>query len=110
MDDITKVLGSRIKEERIKKGFTIEKLAEIMELTPSFLGLIERGKRCLSVENLYKISEIFGITIDSLVKGNLYAEDNVTRFEELKVLMNEMDDTRFGFVIDMVRLMNVRLK
>ena len=56
MSDIYALIGSRLREERKARGLSIEKLAELAEITPSFLGLIERGKRKLSVLTLDKLS------------------------------------------------------
>ncbi len=56
MPDIYTLIGSRVREERKLRGLSIEKLAEQAGVTPSFLGLIERGERKLSVLTLDKIS------------------------------------------------------
>lgn len=56
MSDIYTLIGRRVREERKLRGLSIEKLAELAEVTPSFLGLIERGKRKLSVLTLDKLS------------------------------------------------------
>jgi len=57
MSDIYTSIGRRIREERTLRGLSIEKLAELAEITPSFLGLIERGERKLSVHTLDKITK-----------------------------------------------------
>ena len=57
MSDIYTLIGSRVREERKLRGLSIEKLAELAGVTPSFLGLIERGERKLSVLTLDKISK-----------------------------------------------------
>lgn len=56
MFNIYAFIGGRIREERKLNGFTIEELAGLAGLTPSFVGLIERGDRKLSVLTLDKIS------------------------------------------------------
>lgn len=56
MFDIYAFISGRIREERKLSGFTIEELAELAGLTPSFVGLIERGDRKLSVLTLDKLS------------------------------------------------------
>lgn len=57
MSDIYTSIGRRIREERTLRSLSIEKLAELAEVTPSFLGLIERGERKLSVHTLDKITK-----------------------------------------------------
>lgn len=57
MSDLYALIGSRLREERKTRGLSIEKLAELAEITPSFLGLIERGERKLSVLTLDNLSK-----------------------------------------------------
>lgn len=68
MSDIYSVIGRRIREERTSRALSIEKLAEMAEVTPSFLGLIERGKRKLSVFTLEKISKALRISPNELMR------------------------------------------
>lgn len=56
MSDIYTIIGRRVREERKLRGLSIEKLAELAEVTPSFLGSIERNERKLSVLSLDKLS------------------------------------------------------
>lgn len=51
-----RLLGARVREIRLKKGLTQEKLAEICDISPSYIGIIERGDKKLSVETLVKIA------------------------------------------------------
>lgn len=54
--ELKNILGKRIREERQKKGWSIEKLAEKIGLEPSSLGLVERAGRALSIEKLYTVA------------------------------------------------------
>jgi transcriptional regulator with XRE-family HTH domain len=52
------LLGARIKELRKKRGFTQQKLSEIIEIDPKHLSRIEVGKSYPSLETLDKISKV----------------------------------------------------
>lgn len=69
MSDIYTSIGRRIREERTLRGLSIEKLAEMAEVTPSFLGLIERGERKLSVHTLDKITKALQIQQNELMQA-----------------------------------------
>jgi transcriptional regulator with XRE-family HTH domain len=58
---------------------SIDELAEMLELTSGFVGLIERGRRGATAYTLFKLSEIFNISID-----NIFARtsDRQMRFAE----------------------------
>lgn len=98
-----KVLSVRIREERIKRNLTIEQLAEIINVSPSFLGLVERGDRGLSIEKLCKLAGVFGVSIDSLLR--VYNEDVNSRYEKINVLLYNMDDNQLDFIANMIKLM-----
>ncbi len=105
--NIRKTLGARIRQERLRKNLTIEKLAEILDVSPSFLGCVERGERALSIENLCKISDILEVTIDSLVKSNTSA---ASRAEELSLLLKELNENEYRSVYEIARTATYFLK
>ena len=47
-----KTLGTRIRDERLKLNLTQEELAEKANISPSYMGRIERGERNPTLENL----------------------------------------------------------
>lgn len=95
--NIKRTLGSRIREERQRKGWTIEQLAEHMDLSPSFLGSVERGERALSIEKLYRASEIFSVTTDSLIKSKLKSG---SRVEAFNLLLCDLNDNEYTTIYD----------
>lgn len=64
--DLKKSLGERLKELRIKRGFTQEQLAEKTGLSVTFVGLIERGVNIPSVKTCNKIARALGVSLDEL--------------------------------------------
>ena len=64
-------LGQRIKEERHKLNITQEDLAEDVDLTPAYIGQIERGERKVTLEKLVAIVNRLGVTIDYVLSGSL---------------------------------------
>ena len=60
-------IGQNIKTLRSEAGLTQEKMAEICEISTSFLGHIERGTRKLSLETAIKIADCLQISMDALL-------------------------------------------
>jgi len=58
-----KKIGLKIKEYRLKRKMTQEELAEICNLSTIHISNIERGKTCLSLYTLKKMSEILNFEI-----------------------------------------------
>ena len=63
---IKKLLGKKIKNLRVKKGLTQEKLAELIGISQRSLSGIEIGENFLTAETLDKILNVLNITADEL--------------------------------------------
>ena len=69
MPDLQKVLGSRIREFRLKKGFSQESFADHCGLHRTYMGGIERGERNLTIQTVLTVAKGLGITISELFSG-----------------------------------------
>lgn len=54
--------GQRVRKLRQRKGFTLEKLAELSGLHETYLGEIERGKRNPALVSIVRIARGLEIT------------------------------------------------
>ena len=60
---IQKKFGERVKELRLEKGLSQEKLANIAEIDRTYLPDIEQGNRNVSLAIIEKLSKAFKISI-----------------------------------------------
>ena len=65
------LLGKQIRKQRKEKKYTLEQLAEKLDVSTTFIGQIERAKGIPSHETLVKIANVLEISIDSLLFGDL---------------------------------------
>ena len=63
-----KILGKRIREERMRIGLTQEQVAEYIDVSTTYIGFIERGERSVTLEKLALLAQCFHVTIDSLLQ------------------------------------------
>ena len=56
-------IGQIIREARINQKITQENLSETLDLTPAFIGHIERGSRSVSLTTLVCIANVLNIPI-----------------------------------------------
>lgn len=96
------ILGQRIREERHKNSMTIEQLAESLDISASFLGLVERGVKGISIDNLATIAELFDIPIDSLLQP-LEDLDESTKYNTIKNLVCNLNNNEFDFVVKFLK-------
>tara|TARA_R110001592_G_scaffold240595_1_gene500633 strand:+ start:395 stop:616 length:222 start_codon:yes stop_codon:yes gene_type:complete len=61
--------GKTLKNLRIGKGFTQEKLAELSNLDVSFISMLENGKRQPTLATIFNISEALKIKPSLLIKN-----------------------------------------
>lgn len=64
-----KIIGKRIKKLRLQKTLTQEKLAEICNLSVSYISRIESSGRGARLEVFLDIVNSLGVTLDTLLKG-----------------------------------------
>jgi len=66
MENIKVNFGKRVKQLRLSKGYSQEKLAEISNLDRTYILGIEAGKRNVSLEIINKLAKAFEIEIHKL--------------------------------------------
>lgn len=81
------MIGHRIREERLRLNLTQEALAEDVELTTAYIGQVERGERNFTLENLIKVANRLGVTVDYLLVDSVNADRDATIIQ-LSQLMN----------------------
>ena len=69
MSDINKKTGQKIREIRVKKGWSQEKLALEADLHRAYIGQIERGEKNIGLKNLEKVTIALKIRIKELFNG-----------------------------------------
>ncbi len=72
-----KYIGAKIKQVRVSKGFSQEKLSEYVDISPRQMCLIENGNSVPSLETFVKIASILELDINdffNIKSKNLEAE------------------------------------
>lgn len=96
-------LGQRIREERQKLNLTQEKLSEAINVSSAYIGQIERGERCPTLETLIKLSNCLGASIDYLLRESI--EPSSTNLSNLWVqLTQELSNDEKEMIIEMVKV------
>ena len=60
-------LGERIKNQRTRAGLSQERVAELVGVSRQSVTKWESGQSAPSTENLFRLAEIFGTTVDMLL-------------------------------------------
>lgn len=109
-----KELGKRIRDERLKNKLTIEKLCELLDVSPSFIGLVERGTSGISIEKLCRLSEIFHVSTDYLIKGTQDNTPSVPKSENhaldaLNAYLYNSTEDEILFILSLIKFIKPRV-
>lgn len=67
IDERMVAFGKRVREVRIKKGISQEKLAEMAGIDRSYMGNIERGEKNVTLKKAYEVCDALEIAIQDLL-------------------------------------------
>ena len=107
-------MGENIRQERVSRNISIDELAEILDLTPGFVGLMERGKRGAALITLLKLSDIFGISIDSfffkskssaLSFSDEHTSETQAYHKKIESLISDFTDKELEFLVSTIKNM-----
>ena len=86
------LVGNKIKEKRKKLGLTQENLAELCDLSVSYIAHIERGTKSLSLETAVKISNVLSVSLDYLLLDEIQDHERV--FSALESEVNALSPAK----------------
>lgn len=72
------LFGQRLREQRQKQHLTLEQFAEKADLSPNYIGLIERGLKEPGLSTLVKLLNALGVSADTLLCDLVPSASHVT--------------------------------
>ena len=60
--------GERIREERLKRNLSQEELAARAGVHRTYIGMIERAEKNITLGNIEKLAKALGVPIEELLK------------------------------------------
>lgn len=64
-----KKFADRVRELRIKKNISQEKLGELSNLHRTYIGMVERAEKNISLKNIQKIAKALNVRLEDLFEG-----------------------------------------
>ena len=59
--------GKNVREERIRRGISQEQLGEIAKVHRTYIGMIERAEKNITLTNIEKIAKALGVRPGHLI-------------------------------------------
>lgn len=96
-------IGYRIKEVREQNRLSQAQLAEITDLSVSYISHIENAKRKASLESIIRIVNALGITVDELLAG--VQMNNPAAYQtDIDILMEDCSENEKRFVYELIKI------
>lgn len=95
-------IGNIIREARLNKGLTQEELAELVDVTPAYIGHIERNQRSFSLQTLVKLVTELDIDMNYLFSENTSTDEEKV-IVEFKQLIKDKPLPAQQAILDIVR-------
>ncbi len=70
MSQINQQIGHKIKDKRKKLGITQANLSKKLSISPTYLNLMESGKRKIDLDLLLKIANELNVDVSDISKKN----------------------------------------
>ncbi|MCX7922246.1 MAG: helix-turn-helix domain-containing protein [Clostridia bacterium] len=95
-------LGKRIRSIRQNLNMTQAELAERINVTPAYIGQIERGERKFTIETLVDIANTLMVSVDFLLRDSMSNNKN-SLIGELMSLLEKKDEKELFISLSMLK-------
>lgn len=66
--DILKRFGKKVREERKELGLSQEKFADRVSVHRTYIGMIERGEKNITLENIAKVAKALNLKLSDFFR------------------------------------------
>ena len=95
-------IGSKIKEARERAHLTQEELAEIIDISPTHMSVIERGVKTPKLDTFVKIVKALNLSADALLLDGM-DQVNDSIVAELSVRLGRLSDGDRNRILNAIR-------
>ena len=104
-----KAIGKRIKIARIKADLTQERLAEMVEISPTYMSDIETGTTRVSLTAIVSLANALSVTVDDLLCDSV-VKSKVQFEKDIAGILADCDEYEIRMVKDMAQALKETLR
>ena len=97
--------GQRVKELRKSKGYTQEKVAELIGIEPPNISKLEKGTHFPLPENIEKLAKALNVNIKDLFDFEHY-DDEIILKTEIKEYLDKAESKEIEFIYKLIVNLN----
>lgn len=103
MDDIYKLVGKRVRAERLSANLTMEALAERAGISPGFIAHIERGQKFPTIRTIERIAQALNLDISELISEPTLPEKLNPAITKILRLLKEKSARQQNLILELVK-------
>ena len=103
--EIRQNVGNIVKQLRMQKGLTQEKLAEFIDVQPQTIRSIEKGRSFLSCKVLTNFFEV-DYSFFFLKKANILTDDDNKSISKIKSLLPQFSSSKLNEIYNILLVMH----
>lgn len=88
-EQLNRQIGISIRKYRLKSDISQENLGLSAGINPAYIGRLERGEKCPTIDTLYKICEALGISVCEILN---FEGDSLNSETEAKLRIDKVLD------------------
>lgn len=104
-----KAIGKRIKIARIKADLTQERLAEMVEISPTHMSNIETGTTRVSLTAIVSLANALSVTVDDLLCDSV-VKAKVQFEKDIASILTDCDEYEIRMIKDMAQALKETLR
>ena len=104
-----KAIGKRIKIARIKADLTQERLAEMVEISPTHMSNIETGTTRVSLSAIVSLANALSVTVDDLLCDSV-VKAKVQFEKDIAGILADCDEYEVRMIKDMAQALKDTLR
>ena len=97
-------LGLRVRQARQERKLTQQRLAELADLSPNYVGKIERSASVISIETLVKLAIALKMPVEYFLQDSLMEIVSDNQEEEAIEMLRRMTPKERAFAIENMKL------
>lgn len=102
-ETISYLVGQRIQQLRKQRKMSQEELALLSDIHPAYLGRVERGEKCPTVQTLFKISQWLKVPLSQITDVEAPLEHtNLEALQRIQKALNSLDAEEAVLIAEIV--------
>lgn len=103
-NELSKAIGANIRKYRLKRDLSQESLGLISGFHPAYIGRLERGEKCPTVDTLYKLSEGLKIPVWALINFDQNISSNEEIINRIKLALRDVSEEKQLKIAEIIEL------